>query len=137
MTVTLGRPNMHQPNPVDFATLLVALGALIFGEPLAALIGPYAVIVLGSLAGAALNLTRREAFATRLQALSYVTTLVVFALLMTVPMSLWLESHIAVKASWTLGPVAILVAGIGHEWPEVLRWAAQKAQTYLNFPPKR
>ena len=129
---------MAQPAPVDFVTLVVAASALLFGQPLADMVGPYAGVLLGALAGAAPSTSRRASFETRLQALGHVTSLVIAALMLTVPLAILCEQHLGLKASWTLGPVAVLITGIGHDWPAIVTWGMGLAEARIEtfFGPK-
>ena len=112
---------------LDPVSVSVALASVIFGPALAGIIGPYAVIILSATVGAAWALGRRDPDA-RLGAAWYFVRLNATAVVITVGLAklagLWLglEDH-----SWLLAPVAIVVGGVGDDWPAVGKWLVATA----------
>ena len=100
---------------------------MLFGPALASIIGPYAVIIISSTVGAAWALGRREPGA-RLGAAWYFLRLNATAVLITVGLAgvtgrwLGVDDH-----SWLLAPIALLVGGVGDDWPRVGRWVLLRA----------
>lgn len=101
---------MNQLEPTNVA---IALASVLFGPTLAALVGPYAVILIASTVGAAWALGRRDPSA-RLGAAGYFLRLNVTALLVTVGLATlagrWLGFD---ETNWMLAPIALLVGGVG------------------------
>lgn len=112
--------NAPQLDPVSVATLLLASA---LGPQLATVVGPYAVIIIASITGAAWSLGRRPP-GSRVGAAVYFARLCLTAVLLSVA----IES--AVQKAWPsvtdshylLAPIALLVGGIGDDWPGVGRW---------------
>lgn len=111
--------NTSQLDPVSVA---IALASVLFGPPLAGIIGPYAVILISATVGAAWALGRRDP-AARLGAAWYFLRLNATAVLVTVSIAklagIWLG---VADHSWMLAPIALVVGGVGDDWPSVGRW---------------
>ena len=112
---------------LDPVSVAVALLSVTLGPQLAAIVGPYAVIVLASTTGAAWALGRREA-STRTSAFAYFGRITATAVLLSVAIESavhqWL---IPTDSHWLLAPIALLVGGIGDDWPAVGRWVLERA----------
>lgn len=115
------------PPPIDIVSLAIALAGLIFGQELAQMIGPYAVIMMGASLGAVISASRLEP-GTGMHWAAHLGFFVTLALLVTVPLAYWLERQLGFESKWLFGPVAILVAGIGQDWPLLVRWALGQAR---------
>lgn len=109
---------MNQLEPTNVA---IALASVLFGPALAALVGPYAVILIASTVGAAWALGRRDPSA-RLGAAGYFLRLNVTALLVTVGLATlagrWLGFD---ETNWMLAPsrcwwAAWATTGPGGRW---------------------
>lgn len=113
----------QQLDPVSVA---VVLASTLFGPSLAAIIGPYAVILLGATVGAAWALGRRDT-AKKSNAVAYFALINGTAMLVTVSISNlvgnWLGHD---DANWLLAPVAMVIGGVGHDWPVVLKTVQEK-----------
>lgn len=113
-----------QLDPVNVA---VALFSVVFGPSLASVVGPYAVIILSSTVGAAWALGRRDP-AARTGAAWYMLRLNATAVIVTVSLAnlvgrwLGLEDH-----TWLLAPIALVVGGVGDDWPRVGKWLFVRA----------
>lgn len=114
---------MQAPGSIDIVTLSVAVATTLFSPELAAIVGPYAVILFGATLGAAWAASR-EAHISRMQTLWYILGVVGWALIVTVPASELIDKHWGIESRWTLGPVAALIGGVGRDWPLVLKWVA-------------
>lgn len=111
---------MNNLDPVAVAALLASI---IFGPELAAIIGPYAVILLSSLVGAAWALGRRDT-SVKLNACWFVLRLAATAMLVTVPLAALIGRLTwGGDASWMLAPIALIVGAVGDDWPRVGQWA--------------
>ena len=115
------------PSHLDPVSVSIALASIIFGPALAGVIGPYAVIIISATVGAAWALGRRDP-AARLSAAWYFLRLNATAAVVTVSLAkltgLWLgmEDH-----SWLLAPVALVVGGVGDDWPALGKWLVAMA----------
>jgi len=115
---------MNNLDPVNVAT---ALFAVLFGPSLAAYVGPYAVIVIGASVGAAWSLGRRGV-TSRFDAFAYFLLMAATALLVTVPLAEWLGGWLGHSDSrWLFAPVAIVIGGVGSDWPNLIRWISRRA----------
>lgn len=113
-----------QPTSLSAVAVAVTLSGLIFDSKVAEVVGPYAVICLGAVLGGAVSASRRGS-STRLGTLGYMALVIVFALLVTVPLAEVVADHIPganVEPSDLFAVVAAVVAGIGHDWPNVGLW---------------
>lgn len=113
-------------NHLDPVSVAVVLASVLFGPRLAAIIGPYAVILLGATVGAAWALGRRETD-KKSSAVAYFMLINGTAVLVTVGISnlvgRWLGHE---DANWLLAPVAMVIGGVGHDWPGVLKTVQEK-----------
>lgn len=113
-------------NHLDPVSVAVVLASTLFGPQLAAIIGPYAVILLGATVGAAWALGRRETD-KKSSAVAYFMLINGTAVLVTVGISdlvgRWLGHE---DCNWLLAPVAMVIGGVGHDWPGVLKTVQEK-----------
>ena len=113
-------------NHLDPVSVAVVLASTLFGPQLAAIIGPYAVILLGATVGAAWALGRRETD-KKSGAVAYFMLINGTAVLVTVGISnlvgRWLGHE---DDNWLLAPVAMVIGGVGHDWPGVLKTVQEK-----------
>ena len=111
---------------LDPVSVAIALASVIFGPALAAVIGPYAVIIVSATVGAAWALGRRETD-KKSNAVAYFALINGTAVLVTVGISnlvgRWLGHA---DANWLLAPVAMVIGGVGHDWPAVLKTVQEK-----------
>lgn len=119
-------------NQLDPVSVAIALAGVLFGPALAGVIGPYAVILISCTVGAGWALGRRDP-AARLSAAWYFLRLNATAVVVTVGLAQlagrWLggDDH-----SWLLAPIALIVGGVGDDWPGVGRWLLQHAGRILE-----
>lgn len=122
---------MNQLDPVNVS---IALASVLFGPALAGVVGPYAVIMIASTVGAAWALGRRDPSA-RLGAAWYFLRLNATAVLVTVGLASiagrWMGHE---DTSWMLAPIALLVGGVGDDWPRLCRWIFMR---WLRFFERR
>lgn len=119
-------------NTLDPVNVAIALASVLFGPALAGVIGPYAVILIASTVGAAWALGRRDPSA-RLGAAWYFLRLNATAVLVTVGLAniagQWLGHD---DTRWMLAPIALLVGGVGDDWPRLGRWLFERAGRILE-----
>lgn len=110
------------PQPLDIVAVAVSLAALIFGNDVAAIVGPYAVIVVAAVLGSFWSASRRPE-GSRLATLGYLLAMVLTSVLFTVGLAEIVARHLgAPDARPFFAPVSLLIAGIGPDWPAVGRW---------------
>lgn len=96
--------------PSDLLTLLVALIAMITGREVAALIGPYAAIMVLACAGAGVALSGVDKQMNNLEAIRYVSFRVLVAVCFTVGLAELVQQWFAwAKPRYTLMPLAFLI----------------------------
>ena len=110
---------------LDVVSVAVVLLATLLGNEMAQYVGPYLVIVAGALVGSALALRRRPPSSTWV-AVGFAAWLTSITVLFTVPVAYGLSRVIDENYRWFLAPAAVLLAGIGHDWPKAIPWT-------LNF----
>lgn len=121
-------------NQLDPVSVAIALCGILFGPALAGIIGPYAVILISCTVGAGWALGRRDP-AARLSAAWYFLRLNATAVVVTVSLAQlagrWLgdDDH-----SWLLAPIALIVGGVGDDWPSLGRWLFLR---WLRFTERR
>jgi hypothetical protein len=109
--------------PLDIVTVSITIATAVFGAPVASIVGPYSVILIGAALGAAWSASRRPPTDSRFRTLLYMLAVVTLALLITVPAAELLAQYAHIEARWILGPVAALIGGIGDDWPKIRAWA--------------
>lgn len=123
------------PN-IDIVTLAIALAAILFSPETSEVVGPYAVILFCALLGAGWSASRGTLNTTR-STLFYVLGIIGLALVITVPAAELVTSHWGLDRRWTLGPVALVIGGIGKDWPSVGKWALNTAKEALGAAARR
>lgn len=120
---------MNQLEPTAAA---VAIASVLFGPAMAGYIGPYAVILIASTVGAAWALGRRDP-SSRLGAVGYFARLNATALLITAGLATlagrWMGMD---ETNWMLAPIALIVGGVGDDWPRLGRWVFERAGRVLE-----
>lgn len=110
--------------PAVLAALLVAAG---LSEGLANIIGPYAVILLGATCGAAWALGDRPASTSKGWAVLYFLRINVTALLLVAGLATLAHKWTGFEGvDWLLAPIAIVVGGVGDNWPAVGKWVLSR-----------
>lgn len=95
--------------PLDIVTVLITLFSAILAPELANVLGPYVVIVLCALGGAAWSSTYGEASTRRSTAL-HIALMVGLALIATVPLAEMAARIGGFQSRWAFGPMAALIA---------------------------
>ena len=109
-------------DPIDPITAAVAIASILFGPTMSAIIGPYAIIIVGSTVGASWALGRRQT-APKFGAAWFFLRINMTACLLTVMLARLVGQTIGVdEHSWLLAPTAIFVGGVGDDWPRIAKW---------------
>lgn len=101
-------------HPLDIVTVAIAALSWAIGSEAAAIIGPYSVIILSALGGAAWAASRGEPRGAGRTALQIVLA-IGLALIATVPTAEMISAWAGVQSKWTLAPAAALIAA-RPEW---------------------
>lgn len=119
---------MSNPSPpqIDVVTLAVAVSAGLFGPELAAVVAPYAVIIIASTLGAGWS-AGRIAVKTRQAIVWHMLGMVGLALLVSVPLAEVVSLKVGYPVNWVLGPLA---AGIGAVGPDGLSWVVKEVAAF-------
>lgn len=105
---------------------MTALFAVIFGPDLAVFAGPYVVIIIGANVGAAWSLGRRPV-TSRGGAFKHFLLMSSTAIIFTVPLAEWIGMKLGSQdARWLFAPIAMLIGGVGGDWPRLLRWLGRR-----------
>jgi uncharacterized membrane protein YiaA len=111
----------NQPSVTDAVGFGIFLAGLVYAPNVAAVVGPYIVIVLASVIGASFALKRREKTA-RLAAVWYFMRVAGLAVLITVSLAGIGSSYYSTLTERVLiTPVALLIGAVGDDWPALLR----------------
>lgn len=112
------------PQPqLDIVSVVVVVTSWVLGAEIASVVGPYTVILLSALGGAAWSAGRR-AQRSRLAVVTHIVLSVGLALIATVPLSELIARWTDLQARWTLAPAATLIAARPDwVWQQVRRRA--------------
>lgn len=111
-------------NPIDLVGLLIALLAFAFSKDVAAIVGPYAAIVILASAGAALSLSGHEEHFAPFRAFIYVLIRILVAVTLTVALAELLQHFVPSFAPrFTLVPLAFGIGWI-RDYDAVRQWCA-------------
>lgn len=110
-----------QTSVTDAVGFGIFLAGLAYAPNVAAVVGPYIVIVLASVIGASWALKRREK-TSRTAALLYFLRVAGLAVLITVSLAgIGSSYYSSLTERVLITPVALMVGAIGDDWPKVLR----------------
>ena len=98
-----------QTPPLDIVTVAIAVASWMLGAEIAAIVGPYAVILLSALGGAAWSASRTPG-RTRGGTVLHMVLGIGLALIATVPLSELLAHWADMQPRWVLAPAAALIA---------------------------
>lgn len=123
---------MQQPSITDVVGLFVFIATLLFSAEVAAVVGPYMVIITASAIGASFSLKRRDK-SSRRSALWFFFRVCGLATLLTVAVSALVAGyHPGLTERVLLAPVAFLVGLAGDDWPAIGAWAASKFSAFID-----
>lgn len=122
--------NQTDLTPVAVITLLAST---IFSASVAAVVGPYVVIAIGAMGGAAVALMQRES-SGRAKAILFFCGATVMAILLTVPLAmLTTMAFKGVPDQWLFAPFAFGLGYLGDKWPSAMSWAWSKANAFIDI----
>jgi hypothetical protein len=113
--------NSSPPGIPDAIGFGVFLAGFVYAPSVAAVVGPYIMIVLASVVGASFATKRREK-TTRTAALFYFLRVAGLAVLVTVSIASVASSYYDNLTERVLiTPIALIVGAIGDDWPKLLQ----------------
>lgn len=108
------------------------LASLVFGMSVAVVVGPYIVIGIGAMGGAAVMIMQREGDGN-VRAFVYFLGSSLMAVVMTVPLCLAAASFWgAINETWLFAPVSFGLGFIGDKYPRIFAWAGEKLSTLVD-----
>lgn len=121
------------PTPwLDVVALATLIAGVVYSPDVAAVVGPYIVVIAASVTGAAFSLKRREK-TSRLAAFRYFLTVAGVAVFVTGLISWAVGSYYGVSERFLIAPVALAVGAVGNDWGSVLRFFASRALAVIDL----
>ena len=121
---------MAQPNldPVEVAKYVASLA---MSPALAQVVGPYSIIILSSILGAAVGLTNRDPL-DRGPAFYYFARAILTSLLATVPIATLVATYFdGWEAQWLFIPAAAILAYMSGRWREVAGFVGDQLKALI------
>lgn len=117
---------MNDNSNLDIVYVTVAILSGLFGPQMAAVVGPYAVIFLSAIGGAAWSIGRRPSNVRSVgNDTFFFLRLAITAIMVTGGIAVFAERWTGVGTrQWTLPVIALLIGAVGDDWPAVGRWFA-------------
>jgi hypothetical protein len=123
---------MNQPSITDVVGLFVLIAAALFSSEVAAVVGPYMVIVVASAIGASFALSRRDR-STRASALLFFMRVCGLAVLVTGVASAGVAAyHPGLTERVLIAPLAFLIGLAGDSWPDIAAAAGRKVSAFVD-----
>lgn len=113
--------------------VFTVIASSVFGVQMAAVIGPYIVIAIGAMGGAAVMIMQREGDGN-VRAFVYFIAASMIAVLLTVSVSMIAASFWdAINATWLFAPVSFVLGYMGDKWGALLPWAGKKVNSLIDM----
>lgn len=124
---------MAAPDPkLDPVSGVVFLLSIYLGSEIAAVVGPYAVILGCGACGAGYGLSRWRACSVGMGAL-YIAGMTLVTLVSTIPAVELAHTYWpSLETRWLIAPAAMVIGAIGHDWPTVGRAVLRRALNILQ-----
>ena len=122
------------PGSLDLTpvTVFTVIASSVFGVQMAAVIGPYIVIGIGAMGGAAVAIMQREG-SGNVRAFVYFLAMTALAVLLTVPLSLLVVTFVTpIQEQWLFAPVSFALGFAGDKWPAILSWVGTKVSSLVD-----
>lgn len=113
---------------LDFVSVVVLLLSSAFSPTVAAIIGPYIVILAAATLGAGISLGRREPL-TRAAGFRFFLACNVGAIIFTVPAAVIAKDYVpeSIDVKWLFAAVAFVIGVVGDSWGSLAKWSMSKA----------
>lgn len=116
-------------SPVSVFTVIASS---VFGVQMAAVIGPYIVIAIGAMGGAAVAIMQREGVGN-VRAFVYFMAMAALSVLLTVPLSAMVAAFLTpIQEQWLFAPVSFALGFAGDKWGAILSWAGVKFNSLVD-----
>jgi hypothetical protein len=108
------------------------LASLVFGMSVAMVVGPYIVIGIGAMGGAAVMIMQRQGDGN-IRAFIYFLASAAVAVLLTVPISMMVASFWEpVRDQWLFAPVSFGLGYVGDKYPAIMSWIGSKISAFVD-----
>jgi len=108
------------------------LASLVFGMSVAMVVGPYIVIGIGAMGGAAVMIMQRQGDGN-IRAFIYFLASAAVAVLLTVPISMLVASlWEPIKDQWLFAPVSFGLGYVGDKYPAIMSWIGSKISAFID-----
>jgi hypothetical protein len=105
---------------------------MVFGMSVALILGPYIVIGIGAMGGAAVMIMQRSGDGN-VRAFIYFLASTTLAVFLTVPISMGVASlYGPLQETWLFAPVSFCLGFMGDRWPAVFHWGAEKINSLVD-----
>ena len=121
-------------NKVDLTIVgvVTALASKFYGPDIAAVVGPYIVILIAAMGGAAVALMQASG-RTRGRAFTFFFLATLLAVWLTVPLSMLAANYAGLQDQWLFAPMSFGLGYIGDKWPAALSWIFSKANVLMDI----
>ena len=108
------------------------LASLVFGMSVAMVVGPYIVIGIGAMGGAAVMIMQRQGDGN-IRAFIYFLASAAVAVLLTVPISMMVASFWEpIRDQWLFAPVSFGLGYVGDKYPAIMSWIGSKISAFVD-----
>ncbi|QNK65893.1 hypothetical protein [Variovorax sp. PAMC26660] len=108
------------------------LASLVFGMSVAMVVGPYIVIGIGAMGGAAVMIMQRQGDGN-IRAFIYFLASAAVAVLLTVPISMMVASFWEpIRDQWLFAPVSFGLGYVGDKYPAIMSWVGSKISAFVD-----
>lgn len=109
-------------NPLDPLSVAQLIAGVVLSPALASIVGPYSMIFIAAIGGAAASLADDKSITTRKSAFLFFLRGISVAMLWTVPAATWLASYMHWDTDWILLIVAAILSYAAGKWRQIIRF---------------
>lgn len=121
-----------QPSVTDVFGFFVFLAAILFSKEVAAVVGPYMLIISAAAVGASFALIRQEK-TTRMRAVGYFARVCGVAVFIGGFVAWGLaQLYPALTERSLIAPVSFAIGLVGNDWGALAMWAGRKASAWID-----
>lgn len=121
-----------QPSVTDTVGFFVFLAAILFSAEVAAVVGPYMLIIAAAAVGASFALIRQEK-TTRLRAVGYFVRVCGAAVILSgVCAYVLAQIYPSLTERSLLAPVSFAMGLVGNDWGALGMWVGRKASAWID-----
>lgn len=122
------------PNEPDLTPVAVAsqLAAVVFGASVAVVVGPYIVICIGAMGGAAVAIMQRDSRGN-LRAFVYFMCMTSLSVMLTVPLAMMLAAFWEpMRSTWLFAPISFALGFSADKTPAIMAWLGSKINSFVD-----